>query len=166
MSVRPSSRASDCSWLANPWRYNAWYSQLPLESPVNMRPVRFAPCAAGASPTTSNRASGSPKPGTGFSEYSQSRSSGFFSRATRRQWVRSREQREQRTMERLTAVTEENNRLRLVRSSHPEGWARHGTTLKGSSGESDRETLPHAALDGERLQRDRGAEQPRPYARR
>jgi acyl carrier protein len=34
-------------------------------SPVKMRPVRFPPCAAGARPTTSTRAAGSPKPGTG-----------------------------------------------------------------------------------------------------
>ena len=33
---------------------------------VNMRPVRLAPCAPGASPTTSTRAPGSPKPGTGL----------------------------------------------------------------------------------------------------
>ena len=32
---------------------------------VNMRPVRFAPWAAGANPTTTTRAAGSPKPGTG-----------------------------------------------------------------------------------------------------
>ena len=37
----------------------------PDPSPVNTRPVRFAPCAAGARPRTSTRASGSPKPGTG-----------------------------------------------------------------------------------------------------
>jgi hypothetical protein len=47
--------------------------------------VRFAPCAAGASPTTSNRASGSPKPGTGLPQYVQSANSRFLSRATRRQ---------------------------------------------------------------------------------
>ena len=32
---------------------------------VNILPVRFAPCAAGARPTISRRASGSPKLGTG-----------------------------------------------------------------------------------------------------
>src|SRR3989449_6115622 len=69
-------------------------------------------------------------------------------------------------MERLTAASEENNRMRLGRSSHPEGWARYSTTLKGSSGEPDRKALPHAAVDGERLHRDRGGQQPRPYARR
>ena len=33
---------------------------------MNTRPVRFAPCAAGARPRTSRRACGSPKPGTGL----------------------------------------------------------------------------------------------------
>src|SRR2546426_9187402 len=66
----------------------------------------------------------------------------------------------------LTAAREANNRKRPGRSSHPEAWVRYSTTLKGSSGEPDRETLPHAAVDGERLHRDRGAQQPRPYARR
>ncbi len=37
----------------------------PTPSPVNTRPVRLAPWAAGARPTSSTRASGSPKPGTG-----------------------------------------------------------------------------------------------------
>src|SRR5207249_4336955 len=69
-------------------------------------------------------------------------------------------------MERLTAASEENNRMRLGRSSHPEGWARYSTTLKGSSGEPDRKTLPHAAVDGERLDRDRGGQQPRPHTGR
>ena len=36
---------------------------------MNTRPVRFAPFAAGASPTTSSRARGSPKPGTGRAQY-------------------------------------------------------------------------------------------------
>src|SRR5882762_7694405 len=54
-------------------------------------------------------------------------------------------------MERLTAERETNNRL---------------TTVKRSSGESDGETLVHAAADRERLDRDRGAEQPRAQARR
>src|SRR5881392_543376 len=69
-------------------------------------------------------------------------------------------------MEWLTAAREANNRLRLVRSSTLKGWARHGTTLKGSSGESDGDPLAHAALDREQLHRDRGAEQPGAQARR
>ena len=35
-------------------------------SPVKTRPVRLAPCAAGARPTSSSRARGSPNPGTGL----------------------------------------------------------------------------------------------------
>ena len=37
----------------------------PDRSPVKMRPVRLPPCAAGASPTTSDAGRGSPNPGTG-----------------------------------------------------------------------------------------------------
>ena len=37
----------------------------PATSPVKTRPVRFAPCAAGASASTSTRAVGSPNPGHG-----------------------------------------------------------------------------------------------------
>src|SRR6266568_2157078 len=47
-----------------------------------MRPVRFAPCAAGASPRISNCAFESPKPGTGLPQYSHSRYARRFSRAT------------------------------------------------------------------------------------
>src|SRR5439155_23366220 len=38
-------------------------------SPVNMRPVRLPPCAAGASPMRTSRAAGSPNPGTGRAQY-------------------------------------------------------------------------------------------------
>ena len=44
---------------------NALKSQSPDRSPVNIRPVRLAPWAAGAKPTTKRRAGVSPKPGTG-----------------------------------------------------------------------------------------------------
>ena len=50
-------------WFAYPARCIARNSQSPERSPVNIRPVRFPPCAAGASPTTKTRALGSPKPG-------------------------------------------------------------------------------------------------------
>src|SRR5262245_53053115 len=46
-----------------------------------MRPVRLPPCAAGAKPTTSSRALGSPKPGTGLPQYSSSRNAARFSHA-------------------------------------------------------------------------------------
>src|SRR5436309_13451818 len=73
-----------------------------------MRPVRFAPCAAGASPIIKRRASGSPNPGTGFPQYFHSRNSRFFSRATRRQEARSRGHRLHATIARLTESKEEN----------------------------------------------------------
>src|SRR3954470_19253043 len=38
---------------------------MPAWSPVNGRPVRFAPCSPGAKPTISNRAASGPKEGTG-----------------------------------------------------------------------------------------------------
>ena len=56
--------------FANPVSCSARLSHAPLSSPVNIRPVRFAPCAPGASPTSSTRASGSPNPGIGFPQYS------------------------------------------------------------------------------------------------
>jgi hypothetical protein len=57
--------------LANPARLSAAMRKSPeppIPSPVNTRPVRLAPCAAGASPTISSRAAGSPNPGTGFDQ--------------------------------------------------------------------------------------------------
>jgi len=71
--VNPSSLFDEEGWLANPARCSAAYKKLPDESPVNMRPVRFEPCAPGASPTTNRRAWWSPNPGTGLPQYSQSR---------------------------------------------------------------------------------------------
>ena len=65
VSASPSSARTECGWLASPARCRAAYSQSPLRSPVNIRPVRFAPCAAGASPTTRMRPCGSPNEGTG-----------------------------------------------------------------------------------------------------
>ncbi len=47
-----------------------------------MRPVRLAPWAAGASPTTTMRAAGSPNPGTGRPQYSSSANAARFSVAT------------------------------------------------------------------------------------
>ena len=51
--------------FAKPTAFSADIKKSPEPSPVNTRPVRFAPCAAGASPTSRSRASGSPNPGTG-----------------------------------------------------------------------------------------------------
>ena len=62
---RPSSALREVGWLARPARCSAAYSQSPERSPVNIRPVRLAPCAAGARPIRTIAAAGSPKPGTG-----------------------------------------------------------------------------------------------------
>ena len=83
LRTRPSPIEADVAWLASPALCSDRYSQSPLLSPVNIRPVRFAPCAAGASPTISPVASGSPKFGTGLPQYSSPLNAARFSRATR-----------------------------------------------------------------------------------
>ncbi len=72
-SSSPSSDDTDVAWFAKPSRCNEPKSQSPERSPVKTRPVRFPPCAAGASPAISTRACGSPKPGTGRPQYVSSR---------------------------------------------------------------------------------------------
>ena len=81
-STRPSSRDSLRGWFASPARYSAAYRKSPDRSPVKTRPVRFPPCAAGASPTMASRARGSPHPGTGRAQYVQSRKARRFTRPT------------------------------------------------------------------------------------
>ena len=66
VNISPSPRPREVGWLANPARCSAAYRKSPELSPVNMRPVRLAPCAPGARPTIRTRAAGSPKPGTGL----------------------------------------------------------------------------------------------------
>ena len=58
VAARPTS-----GWLAKPARWSAANRKSPERSPVKTRPVRLPPWAAGARPTTSSRACGSPKPG-------------------------------------------------------------------------------------------------------
>src|SRR3954468_6141051 len=84
--------------LAKPAACIARMRKSPDPSPVNTRPVRLAPCAAGARPSTRTRASGSPNPGTGRPQYVSFRCAAFFSCATRAQYVRSRAQRSHLTM--------------------------------------------------------------------
>jgi hypothetical protein len=62
----------ELAWFAKPTLCSARKIQSPLRSPVNIRPVRFPPWAAGAKPTINRSASKSPKTGTGFAQYSQS----------------------------------------------------------------------------------------------
>ena len=78
----PSSAETDVGWFANPARYIARNNQSPLRSPVKTRPVRFAPCAAGANPSTTIAALGSPKPEIGRPQYGSLRYAARFSIAT------------------------------------------------------------------------------------
>ena len=96
-SRRPSSRCTEVGWLARPARCMAAKSQSPERSPVNTRPVRLPPWAAGARPRTSTRAAGSPKPGTGRPQYSSPANDARFSRATCSRHATSRGQRRQAT---------------------------------------------------------------------
>ena len=50
MSSSPSPTCVEVGWLARPARYSAAKIQSPLRSPVNTRPVRLPPCAAGRQP--------------------------------------------------------------------------------------------------------------------
>src|SRR5439155_12724313 len=64
--------------------------EFPAPVPVNARPVRFPPWAAGARPTIRTLASGTPNPGTGRPQYTQSRKAARFVRATRSRYRTSR----------------------------------------------------------------------------
>ncbi len=135
------------------------------------------------------RARGSPNPGTGLPQYSQSRKARFFSRATRLQYARSRGQRAHDTIARLTLEREASmdascwriptlkrglgNTLPLRVAScraHPSGWdhrpVRCCVCLRcGGLLEPDRYALVRRSGDRERFDRERGTEQPRPDAR-
>ena len=85
-----------------------------------MRPVRLAPCAAGASPTTTTDACGSPKPGTGRPQYSSSRNAARFSAATCSRHATSRGQARQATISRSSRASE----------SIPAGYGYLGTAVR------------------------------------
>src|SRR5690606_9259113 len=106
-------------WLAKPAAFIAAKRnspEAPRPSPVKTLPVRLPPCAAGASPTTSRRARGSPNPGTGRPQYVSWRKATRFSRATCRQYVRRRGQRSQLMMSwEKCASRSANRRVPLVR---------------------------------------------------
>src|SRR6267378_4102085 len=63
-----------------------------------MRPVRLPPCAAGASPTSTSRAAGSPKPGTGRAQYVCSENLRTLTRAASSRQATSRGQARHATM--------------------------------------------------------------------
>ena len=98
VSSSPSSRCTDVGWFARPARCSAANRKSPERSPVKMRPVRLPPCAAGARPKTTMRASGSPKPGIGRPQYSSPRVRGALdAAATSSRHATSRGQRRQST---------------------------------------------------------------------
>ena len=53
-SCSPSPARTDSGWFAKPVRCSDAKRKSPERSPVNTRPVRLPPCAAGASPTSSS----------------------------------------------------------------------------------------------------------------
>ncbi len=61
----PSPAWTDVACVAIPVRWRLANSQSPLESPVNTRPVRLPPFAAGASPTISSDGVADPQPWIG-----------------------------------------------------------------------------------------------------
>jgi len=89
LSFMPSSRETALGCEANPAACSTGYKKSPEPSPVNGRPVRFDPCAPGASPNASTRAPGSPNEGTGLPQYSHSAYARRFTFATSAQCARS-----------------------------------------------------------------------------
>ena len=67
--VSPSSARREAGRSARPTSWSAAHRKSPEASPVKTRPVRLPPWAAGASPSSRIRASGSPKPGSGRPQY-------------------------------------------------------------------------------------------------
>lgn len=101
---RPSFALWLCGCEENPALYNERYRKSPERSPVNIRPVRLAPCAPGARPRINRRAEGSPNDGTGFPQYSHSRNARRFVAATSRQYRTRRGQRRQLTISPFNVV--------------------------------------------------------------
>ena len=69
LNTSPSSLWSLVCLFANFNSYDAFISQSPELSPVNIRPVLLPPRAAGARPIINTSALGSPKLGTGLDQY-------------------------------------------------------------------------------------------------
>jgi hypothetical protein len=72
VKTSPSAASTHSAWLARPARCSAAIRTSPDRSPVNTRPVRLAPCAAGASPTITISGLASPNPGAGRPQYGSS----------------------------------------------------------------------------------------------
>src|SRR2546427_1634856 len=130
LRVKPSDRLSDNDWLANPALWRALIRKSPLRSPVKTRPVLFPPCAAGARPTINNEALGSPNPGIGLPQYSQSKNSLLFFWATSSRYSTRREQRRQST----TSFRTLSSRIAVDRLGPPISWVA-GTSKRQDSHE-------------------------------
>ena len=74
ISFKLSSAETDCGALEKPYLCKVSYNKIPAKSPVNGRPVLFAPCMPGAKPTINNLTFASPNTDTGLQKYM-----GFFS---------------------------------------------------------------------------------------
>ena len=72
LSANPSAASTHTDWLARPARCSAANRKSPDRSPVNTRPVRLPPCAAGANPTIITRGRDAPQPGIGRPQYGSS----------------------------------------------------------------------------------------------
>ena len=70
--------------VANPYLVSVSYSNTPAKSPVNGRPVRFAPCLPGANPMMPSHAAGSPNAFTGAFHQVGNSSRNSWRKATRR----------------------------------------------------------------------------------
>src|ERR1700681_4422566 len=110
----PSLRSTAVGWLANPVSCSTGYMNFPEASPVNGRPVRFEPCAPGASPMTRTRAWGSPKPATGLPQYSQPRYARRLTRATSSRYATNRGQRVHASTSRLRTVSQDTDSLHHI----------------------------------------------------
>src|SRR5699024_7918547 len=118
--------------------------QSPDRSPVNTRPVRFAPCAAGARPTSSSCARGSPNPGAGRPQY------GSSANARRRRWATSSRQATSRgharqTLERASRAS----RLRAELASRATWSACVARLVRGAAG-SPGQPVPGGTGEGYR----------------
>ena len=83
---------------------------------MNTRPVRLPPWAAGASPTMSRRAAGSPNPGSGRPQYVSPACRATFSRATSSRHATRRGHARQATISAVNAASPASREVGLDRS--------------------------------------------------
>ena len=84
---------------------------------MNIRPVRLAPCAAGASPTISSRGRSDPQPGTGRPQY------GWSAKARRLTFATSSRQLTSRGQARQTLITASSSGIDPAGAASAATWA-------------------------------------------